>query len=87
MHLLFETLTCRIEAAIDTDREETIEYNNVDKEVTWKIAKLGGGRETSSKIKLSLDTESPGDHRRELGPIRYVTSQSLFLTFSALNSN
>jgi hypothetical protein len=39
--------------------------------VNWKIAKLVGGKESSARIKLSLDVQAAGDHKRELGPLEY----------------
>eukprot|EP01127_Copromyxa_protea_P021438 TRINITY_DN7369_c1_g1_i2.p1 TRINITY_DN7369_c1_g1~~TRINITY_DN7369_c1_g1_i2.p1 ORF type:complete len:302 (+),score=54.64 TRINITY_DN7369_c1_g1_i2:478-1383(+) len=62
-----KTLTAEI--MVNSEKEETGDYVESERTIIWKIPKIQGGKESSSRIKLAFDASLPGDHKREIGPI------------------
>lgn len=53
---------------IDTEKDHEYEFDNVQKRFIWKLNTLQGGEEASIRVKISLEN-TPGNHKRELGPV------------------
>lgn len=46
------------------------EYNKTEKKIKWKLGSMKKGSESSIRVKLNLGQEK-GNHKRELGPLRW----------------
>lgn len=62
------TMSASCELSRLEGQEESYEYESQRKRIVWRL-KLKGGQKATIKIKLNLDNDVSGNHKREIGPI------------------
>jgi len=53
---------------VDTEKQHSAEYDQINKKLTWNISTLKPNEEVSMRVKFFTE-KIPGNHKKELGPI------------------
>jgi len=73
--------TASASCELEIPNDQSYEYDQIKKVLTWKIKETPGAKECSIRIKINLE-DVPGNHKRELGPISLEFEIPMFICSS-----